>query len=88
MKQAKERDGGEGYGAKITLRSIIIGLVLMPPSAYWLSLAEIKWGVVRATYTPIFVNVIVIVFLIALANFLIGKLKKKAYHQLSYSLSM
>jgi hypothetical protein len=73
MKQVKENHNA--YDTRITLRSIIIGLVLMPPSAYWLSLAEIKWGVVRATYTPIFVNVVVILFLIALANFFIGKLK-------------
>ena len=32
----------EERNAKITLRSIIIGLVLMPPSAYWLALVEIK----------------------------------------------
>lgn len=61
--------------AKITLRSIIIGLVLMPPSAYWLALVEIKWGVIRATYASLFVNVIVILFLLALLNVFISKLK-------------
>lgn len=47
----------------------------MPPNAYWLSLVEIKWGVVRSTYTPLFVNVVVILFLITFASFFIGKLK-------------
>ena len=61
--------------AKITLRSIIIGLVLMPPSAYWLTLVEIKWGVIRATYASLFVNVIVILFLLAFLNVFISKLK-------------
>jgi hypothetical protein len=77
MNPQKEHDNiaPKEQKAKITLRSIIIGLVLMPPSAYWLALVEIKWGVIRATYASLFVNVIVILFLLALINFFIRKLK-------------
>ncbi len=64
-------------GSSVTLRSIVIGLLLLPINVYWMSIAELKYDS-QATALPLFVYPICFLFLLTLMNLGIGKLWRKA----------
>ncbi len=57
----------------VTLRSVIIGLVLIPLNAMWLILSEIMWYSGEPTTLSLFYNVIFILTLLTIGNGLIKR---------------
>ena len=58
---------------RVTLRSIIIGLFLIPVNAYWVLESEAVWGVVHATVLSLFFNVIFTLFVLSVLNLALRK---------------
>ena len=61
----------------VTLRSIVIGLLLLPVNVYWVGVAELKYDS-EATALPLFTYPVFILFLLTLANLGVRKLRRKA----------
>jgi hypothetical protein len=61
----------------VTLRSIAIGLLLLPINVYWMSVAELKYDS-QATALPLFIYPVFLLFLLTLVNLGIHRLWKKA----------
>ncbi|MBN2308946.1 MAG: hypothetical protein JXR94_08255, partial [Candidatus Hydrogenedentes bacterium] len=59
----------------MTFRSVVIGLVLIPANALWLMLSEIMWYSGEPTTISLFYNVVFIIALIVLANFVAKRYK-------------
>ncbi len=58
---------------RVTLRSIIIGLFLIPVNTYWVLESEAVWGVVHATVLSLFFNVIFTLFVLSVLNLALRK---------------
>ena len=56
--------------SRITLRAVILGCILMPINAYWIGMEEMLWHGFHFTATSIPMNVIFIVFVLALLNYI------------------
>ena len=57
----------------VTLRAILIGILLIPVNAYWVTKSEVVWAFTHATTLSIFFNVIFILFLLSLLNLLLTR---------------
>ena len=56
--------------SRITLRSVILGCILMPINAYWIGMEEMLWHGFHFSATSIPMNVIFIIFVLALLNYI------------------
>lgn len=54
--------------AVVTLRSIVLGTLLIPLNCYWMAVMEIRWNSVDATCVSLFFHVIFVLFMLAIAN--------------------
>jgi hypothetical protein len=63
-------DGKSG----VTLRAILIGILLIPANAYWVTKSEVVWASIHATVLSIFFNVIFTLFALSLLNLILRKL--------------
>ena len=54
--------------SRITLRAVLLGFILMPVNAYWIAMVEMVWHGFHFSATSIPMNVIFIVFTLALVN--------------------
>ena len=61
----------------VTLRSIVIGLLLLPANVYWVGVAELKYDS-EATALPLFLYPVVFLFFLTLVNLGVRKLWRKA----------
>lgn len=52
----------------ITVRSIILGTILIPINCYWLAVMEIRWNSVDATCVSLFFHVIFVIFILSIIN--------------------
>ena len=52
----------------VTLRAVLLGCILLPINAYWIAMVEMVWHGFHFSATSIPMNVIFIVFIIALLN--------------------
>lgn len=57
----------------ITVRAVILGLLLVPVNAYWVTKSEVVLAITHATTLSLFFNVIFIIFLLSILNFLIKR---------------
>lgn len=54
--------------AVITLRSLVLGLLLIPLNCYWMAVMEIQWNSVDATCVSLFFHVIFLIFVLVFVN--------------------
>ena len=54
--------------SQITFRAVLLGFILMPVNAYWIAMVEMVWHGFHFSATSIPMNVIFIVFTLALVN--------------------
>jgi len=59
----------------VTLRSIVIGLILIPVNCFWVVIAEIMWYSGEPTTISLFYNVIFILTLLILGNLAVRRFK-------------
>ena len=59
--------------AKVTLRAVSIGLLLIPANAYWIAKTEVIWATIHATVLSIFFNVIFALFVLSVLNLALKK---------------
>lgn len=57
----------------VTFRAILIGLLLIPANAYWITKTEVVWATIHATILSIFFNVIFVLFALSILNFALKK---------------
>ncbi len=70
----KSRNNSQG----VTLRSLVIGLILIPPNCYWVVQSEAVWGTTYLTLVSLFFNVIFTLLILVGLNALFKKLAPKA----------
>jgi len=58
----------------VTARAIIIGLILMPVNAYWVTVAEVRWYSLDGSCLPLFISPVFILFALAAINLALHKL--------------
>lgn len=61
----------------ITARSIIIGLLLVPPNVYWVHQMEIVWYSAEPTTIALYFNVIFIVLVMLVANLAVRRVRPR-----------
>ncbi len=58
----------------ISLRAVLIGMVLMPINAYWITVVEVRWYTLDGTCLPLFITPIFFLFLLCLGNMALGRM--------------
>src|SRR5579871_2536746 len=53
----------------ISLRAVLLGLLLMIPNAYWITVVEVRWYTLDGTSLPLFITPIFFLFGLCLLNF-------------------
>ena len=61
----------------VTLRSLVIGLVLIPPNCYWVIQSEAVWGTTYLTVVSLFFNVTFTLLILVGFNALYRRLAPK-----------
>lgn len=57
----------------VTFRAVLIGVLLIPANAYWITKAEVVWATIHATVLSIFFNVIFTLFVLSILNLALKK---------------
>jgi hypothetical protein len=57
----------------VTIRSVIVGIILIHPNAYWVTKAEVVWATIHATVLSMFFNVIFTLFVLSVLNLVLKK---------------
>ena len=65
----------------VTLRSVLIGLILIPINCWWVVQSEAVWGITYLTIVSLFFNVTFTLFVLVLINLLL----KRVSHQFALS---
>ncbi|MBM3498941.1 MAG: hypothetical protein FJX74_09750, partial [Armatimonadetes bacterium] len=66
----------------ITPRAIVLGLLLMPVNAYWVTVAEVRWYSLDGSCLPLFITPVFILFCLAVLNLLLNRLRpRQAFSQ-------
>ena len=63
---------------KVTARTLILGILLIPVNVYWMTLVEVKYYSLDGSCLQLFIQPIFILFTIILLNLLIKHLKPAA----------
>lgn len=58
---------------RATPRALVIGLALAALNAYWVVLAEARWGIMDGSCLPLFITPIFLLFVVALLNLLVRR---------------
>ena len=64
LKAAPARSGG------VTLRAALIGLLLIPVNALWITVVEVRWFSLDGTCLPLMITPLFLLFLLVLGNML------------------
>ena len=62
---------------KVTLRSILFGVLLIPVNVYWMTIVEVKYYSMDGSCLPLFIQPVFILFLLILSNLLYRQLAPK-----------
>ncbi len=62
---------------KVTLRSILFGVLLIPVNVYWMTIVEVKYYSLDGSCLPLFIQPVFILFLLILSNLLYRQLAPK-----------
>ena len=52
----------------VTLRSVLLGLLLAVPNAFWITIVEVRWYTLDGTCLPLFITPVFFLFWLTLAN--------------------
>ena len=52
----------------VTLRSVLLGLLLAVPNAFWITVVEVRWYTLDGTCLPLFITPVFFLFWLTLAN--------------------
>jgi hypothetical protein len=63
-----------GLRSSITPRAIVLGLLLMPVNAYWVTVAEVRWYSLDGSCLPLFITPVFILFCLAVLNLVLRRL--------------
>jgi hypothetical protein len=61
----------------ISLRAVLIGLLLMLPNAYWITVDEVRWYTLDGTSLPLFITPIFFLFVLCLLNFALRRVRPR-----------
>ncbi|MBM3242681.1 hypothetical protein FJZ31_41000 [Candidatus Poribacteria bacterium] len=56
---------------RVTLRSLLIGALLIPITVYWVTIVEVKYYSLDGSCLPLFVEPVFILFVVTCFNFLL-----------------
>ncbi|MBD3181889.1 hypothetical protein GF312_06335 [Candidatus Poribacteria bacterium] len=62
---------------RVTLRSIIIGILLIPINVYWVTLVEVKYYSLDGSCLPLFVEPVFILFVVTFINFALNRISPR-----------
>jgi len=62
----------------VTLRAVLLGLLLMPVNAYWVTVIEVRWYALDGSCLPLFITPIFILFCLAVLNLLLRRIAPRA----------
>src|SRR5271154_4276595 len=84
---AETPEGGEGSAKLrgISWRSLLIGLLLVIPNAYWITVVEVRWYTLDGTSLPLFITPIFFLFWLVLLNRGVRQLFPKQAERLTFS---
>src|SRR5437868_7289498 len=69
----------------ITWRSLLIGLLLVIPNAYWITVVEVRWYTLDGTSLPLFITPIFFLFWLVMLNIAVRRLLPRAAPRLALS---
>lgn len=67
------RESSSFSKSDITLRAVMIGIILIPANAYWITKSEVILATTHATTLSLFFNVIFMIFFLSMINMFIKK---------------
>ncbi|MFC1718971.1 DUF6785 family protein [Candidatus Poribacteria bacterium] len=56
---------------KVTLRSLLLGVLLIPVNVYWVTLAEVKYYSLDGSCLPLFIEPVFMLFVVTCLNFVL-----------------
>jgi hypothetical protein len=57
---------------------VIIGLLLIPVTVYWITITEVRWYTLDGTSLPLFIQPVFFLFLLCLLNLAVRRLRRRA----------
>ncbi|MGB9596258.1 MAG: DUF6785 family protein [Candidatus Poribacteria bacterium] len=72
---------GKGYlrdQSKVTFRSILLGILLIPINVYWVTIVEVKYYSLDGSCLPLFVEPVFILFVVTCFNLLLRRFSVKS----------
>src|SRR5579872_1895235 len=63
----------------VTFRSVLIGLILLPITIYWITVTEVRWYTLDGTSLPLFIQPIFFLFFLCLLNLLVKSWRGRAW---------
>src|SRR5258707_104203 len=64
-------------GPRVTWRSILLSLLLMPVNIWWVTIVEVRWYTLDGSCLPLFITPIFFLFVLALANRLVARWRSR-----------
>lgn len=61
-------------GRGVTLRSVLIGLILMAVNVYWVTIVEVRWYSLDGSCLPLFITPVFLLFCLAVLNLVLMRL--------------
>lgn len=70
-----------GERAGVTLRSVLLGLALIPVTIYWITVTEVRWYTLDGTSLPLFIQPVFFLFLLCLLNLAVRAVRGRPWLQ-------
>lgn len=70
--------GQSQYQSRVTFRSLLIGILLIPINVYWVTIVETKYYSLDGSCLPLFVEPVFILFIVTCLNLLLKQLSPKS----------
>ena len=67
--------------SRVTLRSVLLGVLLIPINVYWATIVEVKYYSLDGSCLPLFVEPVFILFVVTCLNFLLMRFSRSALNQ-------
>ena len=65
----------------VSFRAVLIGLLLIPVTVYWITLTEVRWYTLDGTSLPLFIQPVFFLFLLCLVNLVVSRVRRRPLFQ-------
>ncbi len=65
----------------VSARAVLVGLLLIPVTVYWITVTEVRWYTLDGTSLPLFIQPVFFLFLLCVLNGIVRRLRGRAIFQ-------